>query len=103
MVVLHSGHTWELVTLPPHAKKIGCRWIYHHKFGSICNLERYKGCLVAQGFSQFLGLDFDDTFSPFVKPSTIHIVLSIAISKNMPVHQLDIKNAFIHGDLPEEV
>ncbi|KAJ9545573.1 hypothetical protein OSB04_025280 [Centaurea solstitialis] len=66
-------------------------------------LERYKARLVAQGFSQQPGLDFDDTFSPVVKPATIRTVLSISISRNWPIRQLDVKNAFLHGDLIETV
>ncbi|KAI3722068.1 hypothetical protein L2E82_33093 [Cichorium intybus] len=102
MSALHSNHTWELVPRPPNANIVGCRWLYRHKFDSHGHLDRYKGRLVAQGFSQQPGLDFDDTFSPVVKPATIRTVLSIAVSKNWPIHQLDVKNAFLHGDLQEE-
>ncbi|KAJ9566122.1 hypothetical protein OSB04_002088 [Centaurea solstitialis] len=66
-------------------------------------LECYKARLVAQGFSQQPGLDFDDTFNPVVKPATICTVLSISISRNWPIHQLDVKNVFLHGDLTETV
>ena len=103
MSALNANHTWDLVPRPPHANIVGCRWLYRHKFDSHGLLDRYKGRLVAQGFSQQPGLDFDDTFSPVVKPATIRTVLSIAISQNWPIHQLDVKNAFLHGDLTEEV
>ncbi|KAJ9565992.1 hypothetical protein OSB04_001958 [Centaurea solstitialis] len=76
---------------------------FRHKFDSNGRLERYKARLVAQGFSHQPGLDFDDTFSPVVKPATIRTVLSISISRNWPIHQLDVKNAFLHGDLTEAV
>ncbi|KAJ9561370.1 hypothetical protein OSB04_006530 [Centaurea solstitialis] len=82
---------------------VGCRWLYRHKFDSKGNLDRYEGQCVAQGFSQLPSLDFDDTFSLVIKPATIRIVLSIAMSKNWPIHQLDVKNAFLDGDLSEEV
>ncbi|KAI3514468.1 hypothetical protein L1887_12893 [Cichorium endivia] len=103
MSALISNHTWDLVPKPPTANIVGCRWLYRHKYDSSGRLDRYKGRLVAQGFSQQPGLDFDDTFSPVVKPATIRTVLSIAVSRHWPIHQLDVKNAFLHGDLAETV
>ncbi|KAJ9564595.1 LOW QUALITY PROTEIN: hypothetical protein OSB04_000561, partial [Centaurea solstitialis] len=103
MTALLSNHTWDLVPKPPAANIVGRRWLFRHKFDSNGRLERYKARLVAQGFSQQPGLDFDDTFSPVVKPATIRTVLSISISQNWPIHQLDVKNAFLHGDLTETV
>ncbi|KAJ9566010.1 hypothetical protein OSB04_001976 [Centaurea solstitialis] len=103
MTALLSNHTWDLVPKPSAANIVGRRWLFRHKFDSNGRLERYKARLVAQGFSQQPGLDFDDTFSPVVKPATIRTVLSISISRNWPIHQLDVKNAFLHGDLTETV
>lgn len=103
MSALISNHTWDLVPKPLTANIVGCRWLYRHKFDSCGRLDRYKGRLVAQGFSQQPGLDFDDTFSPVVKPATIRTVLSIAVSRHWPIHQLDVKNAFLHGDLAKTV
>lgn len=103
MSALTSNHTLDLVPPPSHANIFGCRWLYSHKFDSNGNLERYKGRLVVQGFSQLPGLDFDDTFSHFVKPDTISNVLSIIVSKHWLIHQLDVKNDFLHGDLTAEV
>ncbi|GJZ98919.1 ribonuclease H-like domain-containing protein [Tanacetum coccineum] len=67
------------------------------------NNPGYKACLVANGNSQQLYVNYDDTFSPIVKPATIRIVLSLAASRNSLVHQLDVKNAFLHGTLSETV
>ncbi|KAJ9556497.1 hypothetical protein OSB04_011111 [Centaurea solstitialis] len=103
MAALLSNHTWDLVPKPSNANIVGSRWLYHHKFDGNRHLERYKGRLVSQGFSQQLGLDFNDIFSPVVKPATICTVLSISISRNWPIHQLNVKNAFLHGDLTETV
>ncbi|KAJ9556167.1 hypothetical protein OSB04_010781 [Centaurea solstitialis] len=101
MAAIISNYTWDLVPKPSDANIVGNRWLFRHKFDSNGRLERYKARLVAQGFSQQPGLDFDDTFSPVVKPATIRTVLSISISRNWPIHQLDVKNAFLHGDLTE--
>ncbi|KAJ9560758.1 LOW QUALITY PROTEIN: hypothetical protein OSB04_005918, partial [Centaurea solstitialis] len=103
MAAILSNFTWDLVPKPSDANIVGNRWLFRHKFDSNGRLERYKARLVAQGFSQQPGLDFDDTFSPVVKPATIRTVLSISISRNWPIHQLDVKNAFLHGDLTETV
>jgi hypothetical protein len=67
------------------------------------NLSQYKARLVANGSTQIEGVDVDETFSPVVKSGTIQTVLSLAISRQWPVHQLDVKNAFLHGDLTETV
>ncbi|GJZ26934.1 ribonuclease H-like domain-containing protein [Tanacetum coccineum] len=74
---------------------------YNHKFHADGTLSRYKARLVANGSSQQLGVDFDETFSPVVKPATIRTVLSLVVSRKCPIHQLDVKNVFLNGDLSE--
>ncbi|GKD63298.1 ribonuclease H-like domain-containing protein, partial [Tanacetum coccineum] len=78
-------------------------WLFKHKFHTYGTLSRYKVCLVANGSSQQLGVDFDETFSPVVKPAIIRTVLSLVVSRKWPIHQLDVKNAFLNGDLSETV
>ncbi|GJX37179.1 ribonuclease H-like domain-containing protein [Tanacetum coccineum] len=78
-------------------------WLFKHKFHVDGTLSHYKARLVANGSSQQLGVDFDETFSPVVKPATIRTVLSLAVSRKWPIHQLDVKNAFLNGDLSETV
>jgi len=100
---LQVNDTWELVPRPSNHPIIRCMWLFKHKFKSDGNLERYKARLVVNGKSQTVGIDCDDTFSPVVKPATIRTVLSIAVSNSWAIHQLDVKNAFLHGDLKETV
>ena len=78
-------------------------WLFRHKFRSDGTLERYKAHLVVNGRAQQAGIDCDETFSPVVKPATIRVVLSLALSRHWAIHQLDVKNAFLHGHLNETV
>lgn len=100
--LLRQG-TWSLVPSSPHHNTVGCKWVFKIKRRSDGSLERYKARLVAKGFHQQSGLDYFDTFSPVVKPTTIRTVLSIVVSCGWGIRQLDIKNAFLHGYLSEAV
>lgn len=100
---LLRNQTWKLVPKPSNVNIIGSKWVYKVKLRSDGTLERYKARLVAQGYAQKPGLDYDETYSPVVKPTTIRTVLSLAVSRQWPVHQLDVKNAFLHGVLKENV
>uniref|UniRef100_A0A251T5P9 non-specific serine/threonine protein kinase n=1 Tax=Helianthus annuus TaxID=4232 RepID=A0A251T5P9_HELAN len=100
---LQVNDTWELVPRPDNHPVIRCMWLFRHKFKSDGSLERYMARLVVNGKSQTVGIDCDDTFSPVVKPATIRTVLSLAVSRAWPIHQLDVKNAFLHGHLNETV
>ena len=79
------------------------KWIWTHKRRADGTLECYKARWVLRGFTQRPGVDYDETFSPVVKPATVRTVLSLALSRSWPVHQLDVKNAFLHGTLSETV
>nr|GEW09257.1 ribonuclease H-like domain-containing protein [Tanacetum cinerariifolium] len=96
---LIKNKTWTSVPRPEGANIVRCMWLFRHKFLADGTLSRYKARLVANGSTQVKGVDVDETFSPVVKSGTIRIVLSLAISRHWLVHQLDVKNAFLHGDL----
>ncbi|GJU68024.1 ribonuclease H-like domain-containing protein [Tanacetum coccineum] len=100
---LVKNGTWILVPRPSNVNLVRSMWLFKHKFHADGTLSRYKARLVANGSSQQLGVDFDETFSPVVKPATIRTVLSLVVSRRWPIHQLDVKNAFLNGDLSETV
>ncbi|KAI3441648.1 AAA domain-containing protein [Psidium guajava] len=100
---LQNIGTWELVPLPPGRSLVSYRWIYKVKIRSNGNIERYKACLVARGFSQEYGIDYEETFAPVTKMTSVHTLLAIASIRNWPLFQLDVKNAFLHVDLQEDI
>ncbi|GKE39237.1 ribonuclease H-like domain-containing protein [Tanacetum coccineum] len=100
---LIKNGTWLLVLRPAGVNMVRSMWLFKHKFHADGTLSRYKARLVSNGSSQQLGVDFDETFSPVVKPATIRMILSLVVSCQWPIHQLDVKNAFLNGDLSETV
>ncbi|GJY22875.1 ribonuclease H-like domain-containing protein [Tanacetum coccineum] len=101
--VLIKNNTWTLVPLLVDANVVRCMWLFRHKHLADGTLSRYKARLVANGSTQVSGIDVDETFSPVVKSATVHTVLSLATSRHWHVYHLDVKNAFIHGDLYKTV
>ncbi|VVA41086.1 PREDICTED: Retrovirus-related Pol poly from transposon, partial [Prunus dulcis] len=100
---LQLNHTWTLVPLLPGHKPIGCKWVYKIKYNSDGSIEHYKARLVAKGYTQIEGVDYSETFSLTAKITTLCCLLSVATARNWFIHQLDVQNAFLYGDLHEEV
>jgi histone deacetylase 1/2 len=96
---LLRNKTWKLVPRPKGKNIIGCKLVYKNKKKADGTIDRYKARLVAKGFKQRYGIDYEDTFSPIVKPATIRLVLSIAVTNGWSLQQLDVQNAFLHGVL----
>ena len=101
---LMKNHTWELVERPKNQRLIGCKWIFKTK-PEIPGIEkgRYKAMLVAKGFSQKEGVDYNEIFSPVVKHTSIRVILALVASYNLELDQMDVKTAFLHGLLDEEI
>lgn len=100
---LMKNQTWVLCDLPKGRKAVGCKWLFKVKTNQKGEIDRYKARLVAQGFSQKFGVDYDEVFAPVVKQSTFRILLSIASKFKLKVHQFDVKTAFLNGFIAEEI
>ncbi|KAL5849218.1 hypothetical protein ACOSQ4_007231 [Xanthoceras sorbifolium] len=99
---LMSNQTWELAELPPGKKALHNKWVFRIKEEHNGN-KRYKARMVVKGFQQKEGIDYNEIFSPVVKLTTIRLVLKIVAAENLHLEQLDVKTAFLHGDLEEEI
>ncbi|KAA0038222.1 Copia protein [Cucumis melo var. makuwa] len=103
MTALYDNGTWDLVSRPIGKKAIGCKWVFSLKVNTNGTVPRSKARLVAKDYAQTYGIDYSDTFSLVVKLTSIRLFLSMAATHNWSLHQLNIKNVFLHGDLQEKV
>ncbi|KAK1632906.1 hypothetical protein QYE76_007221 [Lolium multiflorum] len=104
MQSLDKNGTWDVVPLPKQKKAVRCKWIFKRKEGlSPSEPPRFKARLVAKGFSQIPGIDYNDVFSPVVKHSSIRAFFGIVAMRDLELEQLDVKTAFLHGELEEEI
>jgi len=99
---LQENYTWDIVSCPPTVKPIGSTWVFSTKLRSDGLLDRYKARLVALGNRQEYVIDYEEIFALVAKMTTIRTILAITASQSWPLHQMDVKNAFLHVDLKEE-
>ena len=100
---LTKNYTWDLVTLPYRQSVVGCKWIYKIKTRSNGSIERYKARFVTKGFTQEYGIDYEETFAPVARISSVRAILAVAAASKWDLFQMDVKNAFLNGELSEEV
>ena len=100
---LVSRGTWTLVPHPADANIVTCKWVFTIKYHPDGTIACHKGCLVAREFTQAYDIDYTETFSPVVRLNSVRVLLSLAINQAWSLHQLDVSNAFLYGDLEEQV
>jgi hypothetical protein len=98
-----QNHTWELVDLPPGCKPLGYKWIFKRKMKADGSIDKYKARFVVKGYKQKEGVDYFDTYSPVTRITSIRMLIAIAVLYNLEIHQMDIKTAFLNGELDEEI
>ena len=98
-----SNNVWDLVELPSGKRLVGNKWVFKRKLKPDGSVERYKARLVAQGFTQKQGQDYDETFSPVIRFESLRTLIALAVQKGLRLHQMDVTAAFLNGDLKEEV
>jgi hypothetical protein len=98
-----TNNTWTLVSLPAGRKPVSCKWVFKIKQGANGEVERYKARLVARGFTQTYGVDYNETFAPVAKFTCICCILVLAALEDMEIHQMDMKTAFLNDKLEEEI
>lgn len=103
VVALEGQRTWDVTDLPKGKRALGCRWLYKYKYNADGTNERPKARLIVYGNKQVEGEDNEETFAPVAKLTTVRTLLEVAVAMNWEVHQMDVHNTFLHGDLEEEV
>ena len=103
LAALHQNETWQLVPRTPNMHVIGSKWVFKTKLRPNGTLDRLKASLVAKGYHQINGLDYTETFSLVIRPGTIRLILTVTLIKHWPIRQLDVKNAFLHGYIVEDI
>ncbi len=103
MTSLYANNTWELKKPPPGTKLLPVMWIYKLKLGAKGKVERHKARLVVKGCAQREGIDYNEVYAPVAKHTTMRALLAKAVAEGLHVHQLDVKTAFLNGDLEEDI
>ena len=100
---IEKNNTWELSDLPKGQKSICVKWVYKTKLNKDGGIDKYKAQLIAKGYSQEFDIDYKEVFAPVARLDTARLVLSMAVQNSWSIYQLDVKLAFLHGELQEEV
>ncbi|KAL2476210.1 Retrovirus-related Pol polyprotein from transposon RE1 [Abeliophyllum distichum] len=100
---IERNDTWELTDLPKGHKTIGVKWVFKTKLKENGEVDKYKARLVAKGYTQEYGIDYTEVFAPVARHDTIRLVIALAAQNSWPIFQLDVKSAFLHGNLEEHV
>ena len=100
---INGNNTWVLVDLPKGSKPIGCKWVFRRKYDTNHNVHSFKARLVAKGYKQKEGMDYFDTYAPVARITSIRVLFALASIYHLHVHQMDVKTAFLNGDLNEEI
>ena len=100
---MYSNQVWDLVKVPNGIKPVGCKWVYKRKRGIDGKVETFKVRLVAKGYTQKEGIDYEETFSPLAMLKSIRILLFIAAHYDYEIWQMNVKTVFLNGNLDEEI
>ena len=98
-----NNDVWDLIELPNSCKPVSCKWVFKTKRDTKGNIERFKARLVAKGFTQKEGIDYNDTFSPVSKKDSLRIIMALVAHFDLELHQMDVKTAFLNGNLDEDI
>jgi hypothetical protein len=98
-----TNNTWTLVPLPIDRKPVSCKWVFKIKQSANGEVEQYKARLVARGFTQTYGVDYNETFALVAKLTSIRCILALATLEDIKIHQMDVKTAFLNDELEEEI
>ena len=99
---MEKTHTWDLVDLPRGKVVIDCKWVYKIKTKSDGTIERYKARLIAKGYAQEYRIDYEETFAHVARITSVRSLLAITTVHQWPIFQMNVKNAFLNGDLTEK-
>ena len=100
---IEENEVWTLTELPDGVRPVSCKWVYKTKHDIDGNVDSYKARLVAQGYSQIEGVDYDQTFAPVARFESVRTLLSLAVQYDLKLHQMDVQNAFLNGKLEENI
>lgn len=100
---IEKNNTWDLMEFPKGAKKIGVKWVYKTKLNEQGEVQKYKARLVAKGYAQEYGVDYKEVYAPVARMDTVRMILALAAQRGWCVFQLDVKSAFLHGKIAENV